>query len=257
MTTVSTTPPGTPSGGVLLFYAFTKGSDPTEPRYVTENEQKLTVLYALHTLGPVTDQQLIIYLTLCDLMNWFDMKLSLADLQDRGLITPQAHPVGDLWLVTEDGRFCLRQFAGRIPVSKRDAINAHAEEWRLRFRNLRQSPTEMIPLEDGRLCLQLRLTEDTTFLMDLTVFFPAGTEVHNLTKKWEQNAPTIYREILADLTCVCANGASESPLFLLEGIHTQLLLLLPGASEADRPALTAQWQLSEPALMARLQDLLI
>ena len=230
---------------------------PTESRYVTENEQKLTVLYALHTLGPVTDQQLIVYLTFCDLMNWFEMKLSLADLEDRGLVTPQAHPVGDLWLVTEDGRFCLHQFAGRIPVSKRELINAHAEEWRLRFRNLRQSPTEIIPLEDGRLCLQLRLTEDTTFLMDLTVFFPAGTEIHNLTPKWEQNAPVIYREILADLTKVCLNPTGESPLILLEGASTQLLLLLPGVSDADRAALTARWQANEPALLTRLRDLLI
>lgn len=228
-----------------------------ESRYVTENEQKLTVLYTLHTLGPVTDQQLIVYLTLCDLMNWFDMKLSLADLQDRGLVTLQAHPVGDLWLVTEDGRFCLRQFSGRIPVSKRDIIQAHAEEWRLRFRNLRQSPAEIITLEDGRLCLQLRLTEENTFLMDLTVFLPAGTEIHQLTKKWEQNAPTIYREILADLSQACTHPSGESPLILLEGENSQLLFLLPGASESDRPALTARWQASETALIARLRDLLI
>ena len=167
-----------------------------EPRYISDNEQKLTVLYALQTLGPVTDHQLLTYLTVCDTMNWFSMQLGLMDLEDEGMIIRQAHPLGELWIVTEEGQFCLKQFSGRIPLSRRIILNANAPEWRLRFKGLQQSPAEAYTEPDGRIRLQLRLAEDNELLMDLMILLPKGTEIKDLGRKWEKAAPVIYREVL-------------------------------------------------------------
>ena len=51
-----------------------------ERKYIPEPESKLTILYALRGLGPVTDTELLQFLVELDLMNYFTMQLNLCDM---------------------------------------------------------------------------------------------------------------------------------------------------------------------------------
>lgn len=223
---------------------------PTESRFISDNEQKLTVLYALHTLGPVTDHQLLTFLTVCDTMNWFSMKLALVDLEDEGMIIRQAHPLGELWLVTDEGDFCLKQFSGRIPTSRRIILTANAPEWRRRFKSLQQSPAEAFTEPDGRVRLQLRLAEENELLMDLMILLPAGTEIKDLGAKWEKASPEIYRNLVMCLQPEATAEARE--MILLEEQDCSLLIMLPVNSEADREQIRQHWQENRNELVQKI-----
>lgn len=227
---------------------------PTEPRFISDNEQKLTVLYALHTLGPVTDHQLLTFLTVCDTMNWFSMKLGLVDLEDEGMIIRQAHPLGELWLVTDEGEFCLKQFSGRIPMSRRIILTANAPEWRRRFKSLQQSPAEAFTEPDGRVRLQLRLAEDNELLMDLMILLPAGTEIKDLGRKWEKTAPEIYRELLIRMQLETAGENRET--VLLEEQDCSLLIMFPVNNETDREQIRQLWQENRNELVQKILKIL-
>ena len=225
-----------------------------EPRYISDNEQKLTVLYTLQTLGPVTDHQLLTYLTVCDTMNWFSMQLGLMDLEDEGMIIRQAHPLGELWIVTEEGQFCLKQFSGRIPLSRRIILNANAPEWRLRFKSLQQSPAEAYTEPDGRIRLQLRLAEDNELLLDLMILLPAGTEVKKLGEKWEKAAPGIYRDLVMLLQPDSITEHHET--VFLESPDASALVSLPLENEADRDRIQSRWQQNRNELLSKILEIL-
>ena len=55
-----------------------------ERKHIPEPESKLTILYALRGLGPVTDTELLQFLVELDLMNYFTMQLNLCDMEEQG-----------------------------------------------------------------------------------------------------------------------------------------------------------------------------
>lgn len=199
-------------------------------RRETENEQKLTVLFTLQALGQVTDHQLLLFMTVCDIMNWFDMKLGLLDLEDEHLVIRQAHPLGQLYVVTENGRFCLKQFEGRIPHSKRETILQKAASWSLRFRDSQQSPAEIYVAENGNKWLQLRMTEGEQVLMDIAVCLPEDVEVHKPEEKWKTAAPEIYRELLH----IFEAGQGETGVVSFEQENVSLTMFLTADPEFCR-----------------------
>lgn len=227
---------------------------PAESRFVTDNEQKLAVLYALNELGPVTDHQLLVYLTECDTMNWFAMQLGLLDLEDEGLTGQQAHPLGKLRYVTDAGRFCLQQFAGRIPVSKRETLKNNAAEWRLRFKNLRQSPAAFFTEPDGRIRLQLRMSEDNEIMMDLITLLPAGTGVTRIGEKWEKAAPSFYRELVLLLQPEQSGDHCET--VFLENSDGSLMINLPAGTEENMAEIRRKWQENRNKLREKILKIL-
>ena len=67
-----------------------------ERKHIPEPESKLTILYALRGLGPVTDTELLQFLAELDLMNYFTMQLNLCDMEEQGQLRTLPHPAGNL-----------------------------------------------------------------------------------------------------------------------------------------------------------------
>ena len=170
-----------------------------ERKVIPESENRLVILYAMGRLGPVTGMQLLRFMTDADLMNYITLQLSLGELEQQGHLARRAHPCGELWELTPEGRFALESFERRIPQSRRDRMDSEAQRCRTRFKQEQLAPAETIPLADGSACVRLRLMEERASLMDVTIYAPAEQSLTLVEERWHACAQTVYEAVMAAL----------------------------------------------------------
>lgn len=221
-----------------------------ERKHVPESENKLIILYALRRLGPATAMQLLQFLVEQDLMNYFTMQLNLADMEEQGQIISRLHPLGSLMELTDEGAYAIESFEHRIPVSRRNLIDREAAAWQERFRQEQLAPADSFSLQDGSLCLRLRLLEGSSSLMDILLTLPGDSSFTFLQARWRAAAQAVYNAVTLSL----AEGfTGEAPAAIADGTaaiqqtgHAEWLLSL--ADRPDKPAFTLLLPLADKAL---------
>lgn len=171
-----------------------------ERKVIPETENRLVILYALGRLGPVTGMQLLQYMVELDLMNYITMQLSLGELEEQRQVARRAHPCGELWELTEEGRFALESFERRIPHSRRERMDQAAATYQPRFRQEQLAPADAVTLSDGTACVRLRLLEERAAMMDVMLYMPASQVPTVLEKRWRACAQEVYEVLIAALT---------------------------------------------------------
>lgn len=178
-----------------------------ERQWIPETETRLTLLYCLDRLGPVTEDQLLEFLVTEDLLTWFDLRLNLEALTDGVQAVRTPHPGGDLISLTESGAYTVRSFSARLPGSRRALIDAQAPRWRERFRLQRVTPASAFTLPDGRVCGRLQLEERERVRTEAVLLLPKGFPVHALQRRWQQAAPGFLRS----MTLALSQGEEKAP----------------------------------------------
>lgn len=241
-----------------------------ERKHIPESENRLTILYALRALGPATAMELLQFLVENDLMNYFTMQLSLSDMQEQGQLTAVPHPMGDLLTLTPAGEYAITSFAHRIPVSRRHLVDVQAPRWQKQFRAEQLAPADSFTLQDGRVCLRLRLLEGSSSLVDILLTLPKGMPPTFLEKRWRSAAQAVYDGVslrlsqgfqpgmspspLPENTAVEPTGSGEWLLSLMDSAtQPSLSLLMPMADEALARYCAAAW----PAQCDRLRALIL
>lgn len=236
-----------------------------ERKHIPEAENRLTILYALRALGPATAMQLLQFLVENDLMNYFTMQFGLNDMREIGQLTVRPHPLGDLLVLTQEGTYAVETFGQRIPLSRRELIDQQAPGWRERFRLEQLAPADSFTLQDGRVCLRLRLLEGSEALLDILLILPQGTQPTFLEKRWRNAAQTVYRAVSMhlsegfvpgevpppwpDTAAIEQTGWQEWMLSLVDdAAQPTLTLLLPMADEALARHCAAAWPIQYPSL---------
>ena len=171
-----------------------------ERKVIPETENRLVILYALGRLGPVTGMQLLQYMVELDLMNYITLQLSLSELEEQRQIARRAHPCGELWETTAEGRFTLESFERKIPQSRRERMDQAAAAYRPQFRQEQLAPADCVTLSDGTACLRLRLLEERAAMLDVMLYLPAQRVPTLLEKRWHACAQEVYEAVMAALT---------------------------------------------------------
>lgn len=241
-----------------------------ERKHIPESENRLTILYALRALGPATAMELLQFLVENDLMNYFTMQLSLSDMQEQGHLASIPHPLGNLLTLTPAGEYAIAAFAHRIPVSRRQLMDTQAPRWQQQFRAEQLAPADSFTLQDGRVCLRLRLLEGTSSLLDILLTLPKGTPPTFLERRWRSAAQAVYDAVslrlsqgfqpdgevlpLPENTAVEPTGSGEWLLSLMDSsIQPSLSLLIPMADESLARHCAAVW----PAQCESLRQLIL
>ena len=173
---------------------------------VPESEQKLLILLALRCLGGVTQLQLLRFMVEEDLMNYFVLQLNLCELEEMGQVRACHHALGSLYELTDQGRFTLDSFDGRIPVSRRKALEDGAARWKAQFRAEQQNQADAIPMKGGRQCLRLRMLEGNSALLDLSLTSERHVTEGELRKRWQGAAQAVYTTVTRALSEGYAEG---------------------------------------------------
>ncbi len=168
-------------------------------RHPSDTENKLLLLYAVDCLGPVTAQQLLLFLVEMDEMGYIAIQLGLAELSEAQLLRKEKHPVGVLYTLTGKGRDSLDMFGGRVPHSRRTSISARADAFRQRFRRERQMPATFERVREGEYRVRLRLLEKDATLLDIAVSVPTHKQAEKFCGAWIGEAAGIYAQLVHSL----------------------------------------------------------
>lgn len=228
-----------------------------ERKHIPETEHRLTILYAIEALGPVTGMQLLQFMVELDLMNYFTLQLNLEDMEAQKQIAQQAHPGGSLYNLTREGEFILDSFLRRIPASRRSAIREGAEKYRALFRQEQLAPADSFTMPGGSVCIRLRLLEKHDSLLDVLLYVAAGEVPTLLQQRWYRCAQSVYEAVLTALTHHFQVGEALPPVpadvlqpvgegrWLLslqdDPAHPGLTLLLPLEDEALARHICLRW----------------
>ena len=155
-------------------------------KIIPDAENRLLILYALKTVGAMTDQQLLIVMTDTDLMNYITLQLTIADLESEGKLRRQGDTSGGTLELTDAGRYLLNSFEMHIPVSRRGLIDSGAAQWRERFAAEQMAAVEIFDLPNGEKGLHLRIVDRRNVLLDITFALPTGKRINCLQQRWQQ-----------------------------------------------------------------------
>ena len=178
-------------------------------KIIPDAENRLLILYALKTVGAMTDQQLLIVMTDTDLMNYITLQLTIADLESEGKLRRQGDTSGGTLELTDAGRYLLNSFEMHIPVSRRGLIDSWQQcmnqVYLLLLSTLGSGHTPEKKLPDGCSVLQVSDSEWLTTACDnptqptitLMVSLPTEETAHECAAAFPTMSAVVRDAILA------------------------------------------------------------
>ena len=186
------------SGGFWI-RTFRRRKDARMERHIIpDSENRMILLETLSSIGPLSDTQLLVFVTDLSLMNYFSLHLNLSELEQQGLIEQFRHPFAMLYRITDSGRYMLESFPNIIPQSRRKLLSANVTAYRDRFRSQQLMPCSESHLPDGTTCIRLQLLEKDLLVLDMRL--KTSEHLSCLEKRWQTIASEIYSLISDTLT---------------------------------------------------------
>lgn len=172
---------------------------PYVPARTPDTQQRMIVLYALSRLSPCYDLQLLQFFGEYGLMNYFDMMFALVDLcrEGQAVRTPRVNQ--NLYELTDSGREALRLLIGHVPLSVREQIDAHAQQWKERFSRELEYASEMENTERGEVKLKMYVMEQNMRMLEIGMSLPDEHTARSLQEKWPGIAGEVYGFIIRKL----------------------------------------------------------
>jgi hypothetical protein len=171
------------------------------PQYrLGEMERKLFTLQALQTLGSCNNLQLIAFMTENDLMNYFELQLSLYELTQRGQVTKEAVPGDDRYTITPQGEEAIRLFSGRLGESALDRLKAAAPGFMERMRRERELFSDISHQGRNEYHARMGIFEGGMQLMKLDISLPTAEMAERFRLAWADKARDIHDYIIRQLS---------------------------------------------------------
>jgi len=181
-------------------------------RRPSDAENKLLLLYAVERLGPLTAQQLLLFMVEHDVMDYISIQLGLASLVDAKFLGRRAHALGILYSPTEKGNESLSMFEEKVPHSRRAHIDEQVAVWRARFRQERQMLASFSKARGGEYAVRLQLLEHDENLLDINVSIPTHKMAQGFCDAWIAEASGVYAYIMDTLSGLSGlRGGDDSP----------------------------------------------
>lgn len=154
---------------------------------------KIIILYVLDSIEiPLSMDTLT---DICYGNNWveyMDFKQCVYDLIESNFIVNISKNATKLYVLSSDGKDCLRHFFTEIPLSKRDAIKTHIRENRANYRRKQDYFSDYYRNDDGSFTVVMRINTPSQPLMDLKLCVQSKATAKWLYKSWINKAPIIY-----------------------------------------------------------------
>ncbi len=165
----------------------------SEARKPTDTEQKLIILEVLGSLGSLTDLQLLNILSDSGLMNYFDMMLTLNDLCAQGHCAVRTVYNGREYSLTRAGQEALTLFQNKLPSSVRRSIDDTVRASTEAVQAQQAFPTEYRQTPRGDYLLTMRVREQGTDMMSVSLSLPDENIAKQIQSRWPSLAPGMYR----------------------------------------------------------------
>lgn len=158
-------------------------------------QKKLYVLYALSKMGSLTPLQLSRFLFDTDIVEQFDLQLSLTELKEAGLLKQAVSLGGIVYGLTEDGEKVLNSNAAQIPADKKNKIEEESTKYRKLFLQEKDYLAQYTEQANAIVPVFLSLRDGDRILMKVSVIVPDIPTAKRFTKNWMKNAHKTYEAV--------------------------------------------------------------
>ena len=160
---------------------------------------KLILLFVLDKMETALTEATI--LDLCSYKNnWIDFtncKQTLYDVVQNGFVY-KSEPMGggaELYDLTAEGRWCLKNFYARIPSSVRQIIADDIKKKRIEYRRRQDYVAHYEKCADGSYNVYLRIDEPTKTSLEIKLNVMTRNIAKYIERTWQDKAPTVYGKI--------------------------------------------------------------
>lgn len=163
-------------------------------------ENKILMLYAIDLLGGLTNAQILRFFLENDLMDYIDIQLSLAEMNEADILFAQTMPLGVTYNLTEMGRQALEFFEYRVPDSRRRKVRELVPEWRATFREETQIFSDYVKTFTGDTMVHLAARESDALQFELNLLVPDNKTAAHFCTNWKKHSSEIYCAVLEILS---------------------------------------------------------
>lgn len=160
-------------------------------RRISDAENKLRLLYAVHVLGQVTETQLWPFVASLDLMDYIPMQLLLHELFTSGDLALGAEALSGLISLSAQGEDSLRLFKHRIMLSDREMMDSAAPAYRAQLEKRRQVRAVYESAREGDYHVLLSLTEGELPVLSIRVATASREYASRSLRAFESSAASI------------------------------------------------------------------
>lgn len=165
--------------------------------YLDDVQIRLIILYTLKCFKiSMTEGKLHETLVWNDVLDYFTMMNFLIDMQKQGLVSTVTIEGVLRYDITKKGHETLEMFRDRIPKSIRDKVYDLAEAELYKMERGREIVADIEPIDERKFMAKCGIYEFGVPLMELSIFAGTRKNATEITKKFEENAATLYKNIL-------------------------------------------------------------
>ncbi|MEZ4357958.1 MAG: DUF4364 family protein [Eubacteriales bacterium] len=162
--------------------------------------EKLIILYLLDKLNfGISDQQLIEIVIRQNLMSYFDLTTSIADLIQGGMVKCNEATMRKLYLITEKGKTTLKFFEKELLLSKRTLIDEFCNTNKSDLQLEASLFSDYVYLGNGEYRVILMIFEKSSAIFELSFRVFSKEDAKKAISKWKTNAKEIYKNIFNTL----------------------------------------------------------
>lgn len=174
--------------------AFTGGIKPGG--LTTVKEIRILLCYlALHAPAPLTQKQMEDALLGEELVNYFELADSLADMAENGFLQKQ----GDSYTITDKGREIATSLERDLPATVREAALRGVICAQQFAKKQAEHHVEITPCENGCM-VKCSIADLGSELFSASLYMPTRAAAQQVKQQFIQNGDTIYKLMLTALT---------------------------------------------------------
>lgn len=181
------------------------------------DKEKLMILYALKKAGmPLSAEQLTAVVCEHGVENYFAVAQHLIGLDEAACIAAvPSHRIRTV-AVTKRGEEIVNLFAGTLPKSLREALDASIASKGEEFRRENTAQAETRTHTDGSFTTSLALVENGDAFFEIRIKLPAAKYTRIAERNWEKMSAKLYMDTLIALTAdepeaAAAGDGAEKP----------------------------------------------
>lgn len=165
--------------------------------YLDDVQTRLVILYTLKCFKiSMSEGDLHKALVWSEILDYFTMMDFLLDTQKLGFVSTVTIEGTLRYDITKKGHETLEMFYDKIPKSIRDRIYDLAEKELYKVARGREIVADIEPLDERKFLAKCGVYEFGVPLMELRIFAGTRKNALEITKKFEENAATLYKNIL-------------------------------------------------------------
>ncbi len=133
-------------------------------------------------------------------MHYFDLKECLFELKESNHIYIETTPQAVLYSITPSGRHIINVLVNDLHLSSRNAISEYMAENYKELEKESQFVSEYLKLGENEYRVTLKVLEKNSAIFEINVVVYSKQQAKDICKKWKDNAVSVYKELMLQLS---------------------------------------------------------